>query len=194
MTRTLGAKNARPSASASSRRSSRATCSSSGGEPAPPPRVSRASTSGASPSGTPASVSLMAPPLAPCATGVLSLSMDGPACVLPWFEQAHHWRRRSAPVMALAVLQPVEGAHGGDEVGELAGRREARGAGSCPAGRDRAAPAGARSGPSLSTDIAERRLREAAQHPVHFLGAAVARAIDGAPAACFDVVGHEVRL
>ena len=42
--------------------------------------------------------------------------------------------------------------------------------------------------------VCQRGLRKAPQNPVHFLGTAMARAIGGAPAACFDVVGHEDRL
>ena len=46
-------------------------------------------------------------------------------------------------------------------------------------------------GERLAGIVADARVGETAEQPVHFLGAAMARAKSGAPAAAFDVVGHD---
>ena len=98
------------------------------------------------------------------------------------------------PVVAASAItaQSVKRAQLGDQLART--RRPARspGAGSCPAGRGRAAAAGARTDRATRAACAgQPRLGEPAEQPVHFLGAAMARAINGAPAAAFDVVGHD---
>src|SRR5689334_2506436 len=170
MTRSLGAKKAMPSASASSRRSSRATCTSLAGRPAGAASASPANTNGISPSGTPERISR------PGAAAVRSAAL---ACRDCW------------PGLLKASIQSMKSPKAGDQFPEARRRAAELGV------EDQLLQIGIWQRQQL-LEALERRGRhagqrargEAAQEPVHFLAAAVRGPIGGAAAASFEVFVH----
>ncbi len=139
-------------------------------------RLCRASTSASSPSGTPA-----------------RMRSFGPRCrSSSWSDTLSAWYGRARSGLARPTHETRASRRSGSANSPAV--RSPRGCRimSCRPGR--AAPAAARSGRARVRGMSRQRaLGKRPSDPVHFLGAAVARAIGGAPAARFDVVGHEVR-